>query len=497
VPAFMGSGHQVHRFLCKWLHHSRVPRIFLVTATILSALYIVQLPSFLYKYPHQSQRFFHVASFAYKVVYGVEGKLPVGLYALKYFPYQPVCKRKWVKKHGNAHCLPRSIKKEERKLSFWKRLHMPLLPEQTINFKDHRNAAVFPILAYLPHVVAAIIGIWAHAPPVLILYGGIILNAILVTGIGYYTLRILPVLRWPLFCLLLLPIGMMFRLYVMPDALAIELSYMLFASVIALAFAKRALKASSWLYLIVMAFLAGVMKIGYGLYSLLFFIIPAHYFGGAIRRIVCVVLPICAVLAFSLAWGVYHKDKYLPESPYVLQGGTVLSDVISQARYVLTHPVVYTKRVYSAIMYKRNLQMNVGNIIGWPHYSYPQKLHPIFYVFLLLITLLSACEGGDRSSPRFSLSNRAVAAFTLIAGILLLYTVRFLYFPQNLATPEKFYFGMQGRYYLPLIPFLLLVLHGVAPLRNYWKQFAMNIIVIFSLGFIAYLHYTKLTFGLF
>jgi uncharacterized membrane protein len=453
---------------------------FLVFASVLQCIYISHF-FVLRDYYHGAQRFFHVAHLA-NTVLGKPDTLPVSFLELlkSTAPY----------KMGDVEAMPCS----HWALAFRIRycvVHAPVLsmpplsdlmaiklnPYQTFLFMSNAAASHYSIIGYIPYVLPLAAGLWLNLPPILLVYAAVGFNAILMILLGTYTLRILPILRWPACFILLLPSSFMNRSFVMPDALTMELSFLVLGVSLHYKCFPRLLEKRHFIILIVLAILIGAIKIAYFFIPLIYLIIPSHCFNNQQRRLVFIMVAFVSSIAAAMAWNYYATMAYYaPLFPGRLQS-------------ILSSPFAYIRTIYQSLAVPQIFWMNLENMLMWNRLSpYGHGLMVLLALPLLLLTIIetSAAPNLLRIEERLL----GVDIFLLLWGMVL--TAMYLHV---IVTPEQLVYiplTMQGRYFIPALPFLLLAFHSIMHVPKKWFYIVKSLLCCSMVASLAYLNYCQL-----
>ncbi len=182
--------------------------------------------------------------------------------------------------------------------------------------------------------------------------------------------------------------------------------------------------------------------------------------GGAVGRrlglVVALSLPVFAWTAYVARYvvsGVY-KPAYTPGPWWPGEAGMTLhgTDAAAQTKILLDHPGHLLAVVQSGL--HESLKLDMVGVLGWLDVMLPKWLYPFWWV-AVGIAVASEMIGRRGAGRGLRLAD------TLLLLLMLAATVAAICVSQYLAwTPVGFTAteGVQGRYFLPLLPFLALVL---------------------------------------
>jgi uncharacterized membrane protein len=191
--------------------------------------------------------------------------------------------------------------------------------------------------------------------------------------------------------------------------------------------------------------LAGLAKPGYGLIALLFLIVPQEKFASRGQcwrmRALMIGLPIAA----GLAWAFSVRDIcVLPLRPCV--------DTKAQALWMLEHPLGFARLAASRIT-NRWLNWGVVGTLGWGTIWLAWQVYYVYWTALIAAAILD----GGQPDVRVSIRVRALSVGVYLCTMTVLCALTYLTWH---AVGEGLIHGVQSRYFVPLLPLLLLPLRA-------------------------------------
>ncbi len=454
-----------------------VPAFFLIASIVLNVLYLTLVSPLWPGYPHGGQRFFYVLNIA-QTWRGHANEIPNSFLLLERqinpenaHRVSSIACRKWSDVMFRRYCLPHD------NIPLQNPLSIALNRDITFPFTEDKAAAQFPITGYLPYAAGAWAGITLGLPPAIVLYLAVLCNAALVITMGYYTLCLLPILRWPICYLFLIPSVIMNRIFVMPDALNIDLCFFAFALTLNLMKAPMLLSTGQKISQLILAMLIGVTKMAYAPVTGIFLFIPESCYGGRGRKKAFLALIVFTTAAAVGGWGLYVMSHFYENG-----------DENTKALFILQNPLSYLGIALKDML---NLTSQVNNLLTWRYCWITSDASLVILMLPLVLSSLFAryMESSPLVVTRFE--RLACIAFYL-CGYLLVFTVKFLHTDMEILPQEGGYVltesWVQGRYIIPFLPFLLVAMHGLIPVKPQFTKFG-QMIVIFLLSCIVYLHY--------
>lgn len=344
-----------------------------------------------------------------------------------------------------AHPLPPAAPRRYTVGSLLEHLHQPLVPAVRTRLS---YVGVYSPIVYLPQALGVWVGRELELAPALLVYLGRGTNLLAWILAGWLTLRITPWRRWMWFLWLLIPMSVFQAASLSPDVSTHAIAALLVAWTCRLACGQRPPPTRRDLLLLVaLSALLGLAKPGYALLALVPWIVPKARLPSARARLVARLLaPGIALLATTLwlAW-----VQTLDSAP-ALPG----AHPADQARAALLHPLGFLGVVARSIGRQgvEWLESLVG-YLGW--FNIPL---PGFVYVLVPCALLVASLTNGRDAPALDARGRLwLVGLAAANGLLLLFACYVWWTPLS-SRVVRF---VQGRYFLPVVPLLLLACPSV------------------------------------
>jgi uncharacterized membrane protein len=351
---------------------------------------------------------------------------------------------------------------------------VPLSQDSTI-FYDNPSFGNNPI-AYVPFAIGIRIAKAVNSNPVHLLWGARIAGLIAFLIIVFFAIRIMPVHKYVLFALALNPMTLFQAASVTYDVLNISLSFLLIALALKYAFQEKQVRTREIALFLFVAVLLGSVKPGYVLMPFLFFIIPVKNIGSlktSLAVFICLVI-VCFLPA--LTWGGYLSSLHL-------HGGKALSNDFligpaQQWKIVLNDPAAFV------INFLKNFIVQgkewIIGCLGRLGYSYTHLNHTVLFIHGIALIALSTFD----SSKTHALSSRQ----KLLAGTIAIGTIGII------ATGFFFYspvgahriFGLQGRYFIPVLPLLFLLNSSQGSWSAAWDKLKPLIVPLYASAILVY-----------
>lgn len=299
-------------------------------------------------------------------------------------------------------------------------------------------------VAYLPQALLMLPGRLLDAPPVVLVYLGRLGNLLGWLVAGWLALRLLPLRGWAICLLLLTPMAVAQAASLSADVPTHAAALLVFAFATRAGFGPESrARRGDLVGLIVALGALGLAKPGYWLLAALVVLIPASRFPGRRERVVVYAATLLAAFVPSALWLAWAKAADPLLSP--------LADPSGQLGFVLSHPLEFTG-VLAATLQRFFFAYLIGfvGILGHLNVHLPTALYVLFPCALAALAL------ADRGDPPTLGPARRAALLVLFligaVGILSLAYVGWCRVGQGVVN------GVQGRYFAPFVPLLLLAL---------------------------------------
>jgi len=322
------------------------------------------------------------------------------------------------------------------------------------------NTVQYPPVAYVPQALAIRVGEALDLGVLAQLELGRAFGLLAVAGILFAAIRLTPVGRLAFFAVALLPSVVGQAASFSADGVTIALCFLATALVLRWALRPAAPTWWRWVGLGVLFVAIALVKPTYAPIAVLAAAIPV--LNPAARRlwhIVATGASIAVAAVVTLGW--------LRATSWVTQGVNPLNHPDQQRAFLLEHPLVFVKAVFRSIVldYPTGLTTQKGEIWRgvFGSFSWLRAPLPMAFVVLLVVALVLAVLVVERHEVPAVVRLRSgvlwrivvVAAIAIVvAGVCL---ALYVYYTQDRG---QWLQGLQGRYFLPVVPALLLLFVG-------------------------------------
>lgn len=305
----------------------------------------------------------------------------------------------------------------------------------------------YPPLAYAPQALAAGLVWLLGAPPVTAVHLGRLFNLAAWIALGVAALQRIPAHGWTLACVALTPMSLFLAASLSPDAATNGLAFLFTACTLRAAARRTPMDGRELAALLALAAGLGLVKPTYVPLALLLLLVPAERCGGRARHLGLVAAALLAGVVPSAAWSAWLQSLGVgPRLP-----GT---DPAAQVAYVVAHPLAFVAALARTLGpggFGWAWVSSFVGILGWMDTVLPTPVYVLYPLGLLAVAL---ADGGSASPVRGS--GRWV---TLVAGASCAVAVLAAAYVGWTPVGARAVSGVQGRYFLPCAPALLVALH--------------------------------------
>ncbi len=349
-------------------------------------------------------------------------------------------------------------------------------------FMTYSNTALYSPLTYTPQAAGILLGRILCRYPYVWAYMGRIINMVTVGILLFLAIRIAPAGKNIIFVLSLLPINMYECASLSGGPLAYAVSVLLIAYTLWLRYEKQGemnKKEKAWIYLLLL--FCASCKIVYVPFTLMAFAVPRERFGDKKKHAFHIACASVMIFLASFGW-VMISSRYLIEyTPGV--------DSAAQAMYVIMHPFRYLQTIV-------NTFMQVGEWMVRTFFAGALGYFDVGGNFVMMtvscINLVYVC-----ASEKINLKGRdgrdilpyIMMFLSALISFLLILTSEYV---QWTAYMNPSVDGLQGRYFLPLIlPLVLLIKKKGQPTEDRLMPYSRLFICFVNLMTIVtlFIHY--------
>lgn len=306
-------------------------------------------------------------------------------------------------------------------------------------------AASNPFYLYIPQAIGVFFAKLFNMDAIFLLWLGSMFNLISYAFIVAFSIKIIPELKIGLFFVAALPISIQQASSLSPDALINSSAFLLVAYTLYLFFEKE--KYIGWkevsLYF-ALAMFVSIGKITNILLAALILIIPKHRFKIKFQLLIKIsilfVVFCCGLLYFK------YTSSFVTNLAHLEYLKTNKVNSNEQIKYILSHPVEFSKNFIIAIKNNIRPYLKQLNTYGWLNYSY----HLLSIIFLFVIYKVSFVK------TNFNIGFIRKSFISLLCLGIFIITNLALYLTWTRVGSVNID-GVQGRYFIPCISLIPLI----------------------------------------
>jgi uncharacterized membrane protein len=267
-------------------------------------------------------------------------------------------------------------------------------------------------------------------------------------GIIYFAIKMIPAFKPILLMIALSPMALYQGASVSYDSLSMAFMFLFFALIITYYFQEHKITFHQILLLCLVALAQRLSKDGYFIVFFSVAFIPMSKFENKTLYWGTLGLMIMATFLPSQLWAMYLNHLQLPPEPKFQKD--FLFDLSKNVSFHLHDPIHAAYLIALNVLEQGQLLIH-GSIgrFGYVYYLLPFPMM-LFYLFSMLFVVMS--EKVNHILPlRFRLPIALLALMNCLAIIV-------MFFLTATAVGANYIFGLQGRYFTPLLPFLIVFL---------------------------------------
>lgn len=332
-------------------------------------------------------------------------------------------------------------------------------------------------IPYLASALIIVIGKLFDTSPLILMYIGRLANLLIYITLIYMAIRILPVHKWVLLMLALLPMALYQGASLSADSFTIAISFLVIAIFLKFSLDNsiNEIKFKGISILFVLILLLALSKQTYYFLIFLFFLIPVRKFGSMKRMVTIFILLFFSTFGISFIWNTALSGFYLPIISQV--------SIPEQTSYILKNPLnfihVFINTILNWSILSNIIRSFVGNL-GWNFVKIPDWLVVIYLSILTLTCLL------DKNDIIINLKEKLTLLITLILIFILICISMYI---TGTPVAQNTISAIAGRYFIPIAPLIFLLFYNNKikyEIKNGFNMVIIGIIVI-SLSTTIYL----------
>jgi uncharacterized membrane protein len=329
-------------------------------------------------------------------------------------------------------------------ISHWNK---PMLLEQRITIGLPASSVYTPF-PYLFSASGIFVGRFMEWSPLITFYLGRLFNLAIWTLMSYIAVRITPVYEWLFVLLLLTPMSLSQAGSYSADSVTNAVCFLWIGLCLMLARSDdKPLRRVQLILLVGLAWLLPLLKAPYVFLGGAVFLIPVKKFGSRRKYFAITVgLLIGASVLFVVSSNI-NRDYYFSMSPYPGR------DIDAQIAFILKNPVPYIKVLFATLFHGFGVMtISYIGLLGWLDTALPGYVYWTYPPMIMIVALTET--NADFS---LSLTHKIILLATGLITAVIVATGQYITW-----TPVEspLIWGVQGRYFIPIIPVLLVALYN-------------------------------------
>lgn len=349
------------------------------------------------------------------------------------------------------------------------------LNKEAQEFYDNSSYRINPV-SYFPFIIGIKAAALINSNPIHLLWGARIAGLLTFLLIVFFAIKIIPVHKWVLFAVALSPMTIYQATSVSYDVLCLSLSFLIIALALKYAFMESKLRAGDIALYCLAVLLQSSTKSGYFLVPLFFLVVPLKNIGSVKRLMVAVTCIVAACFLPSLLWNSYLSSLHLGCGKPVIND--FLYGTAEQTKVILSAPFAFVSNLFlNSIVQGKDWIIGALGRFG---YAYAKMNHTVLFFHGLALIVISVLDSSK--TLVFSCLQKVVTAIAAI-GTIVIIIAGFLFISP---VGANMIFGLQGRYFIPILPLLLLLNINQkewVPMAEKWKAPAIALYVTVVLAY--------------
>lgn len=331
----------------------------------------------------------------------------------------------------------------------------------------YTTAALYSFVCYIPQIVGSLIGKLFGFSVLGMAYLMEIFNFVVWVFLVFFAIKLIPKFKSAVLFIALLPITLQEATSLSPDAIAIGLSLFFVSYIMFLAYGKRKLlEKRDYIILSICSIVIGFCKIVYLPLVLLLLLIPKEKYKSSKQRWLFLGILLAVVALLNLGW-LMISSRYLVESRSGVNSKEQLMGIIRNPfKYLMV--MFRSTNAYAYYWLSSMLGMSLGSFT----FNLPGIL---FFVSFTMMVLLFIQSG---ESFNYKKADRWIMLFVFLVIVVLVMTSLYMQW-----TPygEELVDGVQGRYYLPILMLVPMIICRKKEDGKYPALVSNHLILYYSL----------------
>jgi uncharacterized membrane protein len=311
------------------------------------------------------------------------------------------------------------------------------------------NTALYSPVSYLPQALGIrLMRFFPSVSPLMLLYAARICNLVACISLCYWAIKITSIGKWAFFLLALAPMTVFQAASASGDAIVMGLAFLAAAWFLRTLEQTRPMRVRELAFLVALAAALALVKPPYAILVALFIAVPSSKFSSKRHQYLFITILLLVTGSLVTGWALIAHSLYVPAQP------DAHVDPAGQLHYMLGNPFHYLRAVLvtHGTTASDGLLIQFVGVLGWLDTPIPLWSVVLYYsLFLLALfpqqrTVLPSCP------HRWFALSLWIVAFEAVDVLLYLTWTKI---------GDTRIQGLQGRYYLPLAPLLIIAGYGL------------------------------------
>lgn len=272
-------------------------------------------------------------------------------------------------------------------------------------------------------------------------YAGRLFNFALGLTLLYNAIRLMPVKKYLMTYLALMPVAFNVLPSLSSDVLTLSMSFFYIAYILHLKYNDdvKEISRKDKIGLVISSIVISLCKIVYIPLCMLLFIIPKEKYGSLKKKNLFTIILIVVAIIINLIW-LGYCSRFLIQFNFGVNSG-------EQVKFILTHPIEYI--IILARTMNFNFNTYYAGLSGDQLGTYSVKAAEVYiFISIVLSSLLFISNNEEDKRIKFDVLTKCIAGVIFLAIVLLIFTSLYVQW-----TPVKhpLIIGVQARYFFPVL----------------------------------------------
>lgn len=343
-------------------------------------------------------------------------------------------------------------------------LRQRLKPAKETSY-DFTSTAGYSPIVYVPQSLSILLGRLLRMPPMVLLYLAKLANLTTWIVLGVLAIRLIPRKKWAVVFIALLPMAIFQSISLGADVMTIGLVMLFLAYILHLSAADKILSRKQLLLLLALAIAVVLTKQIMFVFLPLLFLIPLRLFSATKHRYSKLALLIGVPLIVYTGWSLVNHISTAGKMP----NGAVPA---SQIHFILHNPWSFINVLWNTYFFTwgDTITRSFIGSFGWVDAPLAEWIVAAGYAAMGFV--LAASYKAEQVRQWFS---RGQKLLILTVGVLYWLATSAALYVYYSPVGFKIIVGLQGRYFLPVLPLAVLLLYGkqVVVTERLYKKIAV------------------------